>query len=163
MTFFILSLYEILLLIPSPRAGLIYEHFPKLTFNTQGGNSYLNEFVYAEGWQIMLEVFVQKAYNPGIIFPVGLVKFKLAGNEFINSRAVAEANIFNKRFWNKGRSTQLVISLWRCWLCCDVRVALCPVLHSTNPTRRHPRSRLLPSSDPGSSFPRLNSMWKTFT
>lgn len=46
----------------------------------------------------MLEVFVQKVYNLGKIIPAGLVKFKLAGNEFINSRAFTEVNFFKKRF-----------------------------------------------------------------
>ena len=48
-TFTILKLkFEIPLLIPSPRGALIYERFLKLTFNAQGGDSYLNELVYAE-------------------------------------------------------------------------------------------------------------------
>ena len=51
--------FEIPLLIPSPRGTLIYEYFLKSTLNAQGGDSYLNEFVYAQRWQIMLEVLVQ--------------------------------------------------------------------------------------------------------
>ena len=59
-TFFFLKLnFKIPLLIPSPHGALIYERFLKLTFNIQGGDSYLDEFVNAERWQIMLEVIVQ--------------------------------------------------------------------------------------------------------
>ena len=57
---------KIPLLIPSPRVALIYERFVKLAFNTQGGDSYLNELVYgtmwlvsANRWQFMLNMIVQ--------------------------------------------------------------------------------------------------------
>ena len=97
-TFTFLKLnFEIPLLIPSPRGALIYERFLKLTFNTKGGDSYLNEAVYAERWQIMLEVFVQLVYNLGNCIPVGLVKLEFVGNELINSRAISEVNFFKKR------------------------------------------------------------------
>ena len=113
MTFLILSRFEIPLLIPSPHAVLIYEHLL-----TQRGDSYLNKFVYAERLQMMLEVFVQKVYNLGKLLPIIVVKLEFVSNERINSRAVTEVNIFKKHFWNNGRSKQLVISLWCCWLCC---------------------------------------------
>lgn len=60
-TFIFLKLsFKIPLLIPSPRGALFYERFIKLAFNTQGGDSYLNELVYAKlRWQIMLKVIVQ--------------------------------------------------------------------------------------------------------
>ena len=146
--------FEIPLLIPSPHAAPTYEHFL-----TQRGDSYLNKSIYAERWQMMLEVFVQKVYNLGKILLVILVKLEFVGNERINSRAVMEVNIFKKRFWNNGRSTQLVILLWRCWLCrvcCDVRVAWCPVLHGT----KIPPSFHLPASFPRAKEKWLNNMCK---
>ena len=45
----------------------------------------------------MLKVFAQRVYSLGNCIPVGLVKLKFVGNEFINSRAVTEVNIFKKR------------------------------------------------------------------
>ena len=58
-SFFKLS-FKVRLLKPSPRGPLIYERFIKLSFNTQGRDSYLNELVYAElRWQIMLKVIAQ--------------------------------------------------------------------------------------------------------
>ena len=102
--FFKLS-FKIPLLIPSPRVALIYERFVKLAFNIQGGDSYLNELVYAirwlvfsKRWQFMSKVFVQRFYSLGNFLPVGLVKLECAANETINCRAVSEVNIFEKRF-----------------------------------------------------------------
>jgi len=59
----------------------------------------LNEVVYAERWQVMLEVLVQWVYNLGNCIPVGLVKLEFVGNEIINCRPAPEANIFKKRFY----------------------------------------------------------------
>lgn len=100
--------FEIPLLIPSPRGTLIYEYFLKSALNAQGGDSYLNEFVYAES---TLELFAQFLYNLGNCIPAGLVKLEFVGYESINSRLVTEVNLFKKRFWNDGRSTQLTSSL----------------------------------------------------
>ena len=95
-TFTFLKLnFEIPLLMSFPRGALVYERFLKLTFNTEGGDSYLNEFVYAERWQIILEVSVQLVYNLGNCFPFGIEFF---GDEIINNRAVTEVNTFKKRF-----------------------------------------------------------------
>lgn len=98
-TFTFLKLnFETPLLIPSFRGALTYKRFFRLTFNTQGVDTYLNEVVYAER-QIMLEVFVQAVYNLGNCIPAGIVKLKFVGNEIINrGRAVPEASIFNKCF-----------------------------------------------------------------
>ena len=46
----------------------------------------------------MLKVFAQRVYSLGNCPPVGLVKLECGGNEPINCRAVAEVNIFEKRF-----------------------------------------------------------------
>ena len=94
-TFIFLKLnFKIPLLIPSPRGALVYERFLQLTFNKQGGDSYLNELVYAKIWQIISEVFVELLYSLGKCSPGSLVKLECAGNEIINSRAVSEVNIF---------------------------------------------------------------------